>query len=118
MHDTDSVRCDIASDNAAIIPRLLKYTAVLDGVCYALPVLLLVDKIRTYGERGEKVVRKRECDAEDIFFLLGLLIDAEETVPDDLREMILPVHSLARFWDALPASERLLYEDFFAQVGI
>ena len=64
------IKCDIVSDGAHLVSKFLPYT----GIRYALPNLLLADKIRTYSARGTQQDRKRENDCTDILFLADRLM--------------------------------------------
>jgi hypothetical protein len=59
LHPTQSIKLDVATDHAALVPKVLRYTAVCDGIRYALPNLLLADKIKTYSERCARNDAKR-----------------------------------------------------------
>jgi len=98
--------------------KVLHHTAVHDGIRYALPSLLLADKIRTYSERRSRDDAKKDNDLTDIIFLIGSMVDASTTMPDDLKTLILTDDVLNNFWNALPDGEKATYKEFLGEIGV
>jgi len=114
----ESVKLDLSTEKAPFFPIILEYTAVLDGVRYAKPELLLVDKIQTYTERW--VDARRVCDEYDIQFLLERLMETETIVPESLNHIFLTPAVLQKFFDMVDLDSNLGhdYKYFFEVVGI
>ena len=66
----DSIKCDIATRKADLMPLFLKYCLTQNesgtSIMYSKVELLLADKIRAYGERADKKNSKGATDLEDI----------------------------------------------------
>jgi len=89
MHPTDAISCDIVADHASLLPYLMKYTnTTTDGITYALPNLLVADKLRAYGQRGVQAEAKVVNDYLDILYLLQVMVNRGETMPVDLKQII------------------------------
>jgi hypothetical protein len=117
-HPSQSIKCDVATDRASLVIKVLHHTAVHDGIRYALPSLLLADKIRTYSERRSRDDAKKDNDLTDIIFLIGSMVDASTTMPDDLKTLILTDDVLNNFWNALPDGEKATYKEFLGEIGV
>ncbi|KAK0455476.1 uncharacterized protein EV420DRAFT_1272440 [Desarmillaria tabescens] len=115
MHPLEAIRCDMSTNYATALPSLMSYTRQVGHVRYAACNLLLAHKIRTYGDRWNGI--KLASDLEDIVFLVGLMMDRGERMPQVLRQLILTSDVLDSFRTALPESERLLFK-FLADVSI
>ncbi len=119
VHDTDAIRCDVASDHAHILPtKLLQHTTVQQGICYALPRLLLVDKIRTYTQRSTNNDHKRAQDMSDILFCASAMADKGEKVPQELKDLYLNPGILRRFCEILDSGDEAILKDWLDEVGI
>lgn len=117
-HPSQSIKCDVATDRASLVVKVLHHTAVHEGIRYALPSLLLADKIRTYSERRSRDDAKRDNDLADIIFLLGSMVDTTTTMPDDLKTLILTDDVLNNFWNALPDDEKATYKEILDYIGV
>jgi hypothetical protein len=104
-------------NRANLALKVLHHTAEHDCIRYALPSPLLADKIRTYSERRTRDNARRENDITDITFLLGSMIDAGTTMPDDLKTLILTDEVLEIFWNVLPGDDKAAYKEFLADIG-
>lgn len=117
-HPSQAIKCDVATDHASLVAKVLPHTAVHDGIRYALPSLLLADKIRTYCGRRAGNDEKRDNDLIDIIFLVGLMIEANTAMPDDLKTLILTDDILNKFWNTLPDDEKPTYKEFLGDIGV
>jgi hypothetical protein len=119
LHPTNAIKCDIASDRAAILPQLIKYTTVTpDGIRYALPNLLLADKLRTYGERSLQAEAKTVSDLLDIMHLLDVMWQKGDIIPEDLKQLIITENAVKVFWEKVPEGDRDILREPLAAVGI
>lgn len=105
-HPTGAIKCDMATDHAALVSTVMQFTAVNDGIHYALPNLLLADKIHTYGERRFADVGKRVNGLLDIERLLQIMMAKRQILPQDLKESILSGETLEAFFAVLDEDER------------
>jgi hypothetical protein len=92
----NSIKCDIATRKADLMPLFLKYCLTKDesgtSITYSTVELLLADKIRTYGERADKKHAKGVTDLEDICFCMVKMLLAEKKMPEELKSLYTPAH--------------------------
>lgn len=92
----DSIKCDIATRKAGLMPLFLKYCLTRDesgtSIIYSKTELLLADKIRTYGERADKKNVKGATDLEDIRFCMTEMFVQNEKMPEELKSLYTPEH--------------------------
>jgi hypothetical protein len=96
----------------------MKYTGTTDGITYALPNLLLADKLRTYGQRSVQAETKLYNDLNDIVYMLHIMVGRREIMPEDLKQLIATDYTIRTFWARVPEPEKASLRGLLAAVGI
>jgi hypothetical protein len=117
------IACDIASDRGSVfIDDILPHTRVVevDGVeiRYADPMLLLVQKIITYAERGAGMEAKLAVDLADINFCIEQLLPDQHPVSATLQATYLKEETRHAFLERLPPQNKHHYIELLRFVGI
>ncbi|KAF5376861.1 hypothetical protein D9615_007284 [Tricholomella constricta] len=112
----DAIRCDIVAH--ADIEKFLPYTALEEDIRYALPPLLLADKIRTYGERARGNDQKRSNDLDDITQMIDMMLEKQEVMPKELIDWILTKDVMERFWATVGPADAVTYKHFLELVKV
>jgi hypothetical protein len=97
----------------------MKYTDITaDGIRFALPSLLLADKLRTYSERGVHGDTKRANDLTDIEYTLALMARRGDVMPEDLKQMIATDRVIRNFWGRISDDDKVALFGPLTRVGI
>ena len=92
----DSIKCDIATRKADLMPLFLKFCLTKNesgtSITYSRVELLLADKICTYAERAGKKHGKGETDLEDIRFCMMEMFASNKKMPEELKSLYTSEH--------------------------
>ena len=84
-----SIKCDVATKQANLMPLFLQYS-IKDkktGITHAGVELLLADKIRTFAERGHKKLAKGVSDLSDVRFCVTNMFLHDRKMDKELKSL-------------------------------